>query len=219
MTTAAISFPRASLTDRMPWFWILLAVSIAVHAAFLLHARWERQSRTAGSVPSVMAVQLVEVLPAPPQPVALPAPVAEPVLEKPEPVITRKPEPQVAPPQRVQPQARPKPATPKVQRAATATPKATVPALVEARPSARGNRPPHYPEMARRNGWTGLCMVRVGVTAQGRAGSVSLARSSGHGVLDQAALTAVRKWKFSPRMVRGQAVACTVEVPVNFSLR
>jgi outer membrane biosynthesis protein TonB len=29
----------------------------------------------------------------------------------------------------------------------------------------------------------------------------------------------VRKWKFSPRMVRGQAVACTVEVPVNFSLR
>jgi protein TonB len=73
--------------------------------------------------------------------------------------------------------------------------------------------------MARRNGLQGLAMVRVSVTAEGRAASVSLARSSGHGTLDQAALAAVRKWKFSPRMVRGNAVACTVEVPVNFSLR
>jgi protein TonB len=166
-----------------------------------------------------MAVQLVEVLPAPPEPVALPAPLPEPVLEEPEPVITRKPEPQLVPPQRIQTPARSKPATPQVQREAPATPLAAVPALVEARPSALGNQPPHYPEVARRNGWTGLCMVRATVTAQGRATSVSLARSSGHAVLDQAALTAVQKWKFSPRMVRGQAVACSVEVPVNFSLR
>lgn len=83
----------------------------------------------------------------------------------------------------------------------------------------RGNRPPYYPEVAHRNGWTGLCLVRIAVTAQGQAGAVSLARSSGHGILDQAALSAVRKWKFSPRMVRGHAVTCAVEVPVNFSLR
>jgi TonB family protein len=219
MATAAMTFPTEPSADRTPWFWIFVALSIAAHAAFLLHARWERQAAAVELTPSVMAVQMVEVLPAPPQPFVLPAPAPEPVVEEPEPVITRQPKPEIAPPQRVQPQARPKPATPKIQRAAATTPKAAVPALVEARPSARGNRPPYYPEMARRNGWTGLCMVRVAVTAQGRAGAVSLARSSGHGILDQAALGAVRKWKFSPRMVRGNAVACTVEVPVNFSLR
>jgi periplasmic protein TonB len=219
MTTAAMTFASERSADRALWFWVFVAASIAAHAAFLLHARWERQAAAVELTPSVMAVQLVEVLPAPPEPVILSAPAPEPVVEEPEPVITRKPEPDVLPPQRVQPQARPKPATPKVQRAAATAPKAAVPALVEARPSARGNRPPYYPETARRNGWTGLCMVRVAVTAQGRAGSVSLARSSGHGILDQAALNAVRKWKFSPRMVRGNAVACTVEVPVNFSLR
>jgi protein TonB len=219
MTAAATTFPTERSADRALWFWIFVTVSMAAHGAFFLHARWERQAVALESVPSVMAVQMVEVLPAPPEPVVLPAPSPEPVVEEPEPVITRNPEPEIVPPRRVQPQARPKPATPKVQRAPTATPKAAVPALVEARPSARGNRPPYYPEMARRNGWTGLCMVRVAVTAQGQAGSVSLARSSGHGILDQAALTAVRKWKFSPRMVRGNAVPCTVEVPVNFSLR
>lgn len=219
MTTAAMTFPTEPSADRALWFWIFVAVSMAAHAAFLLHARWERQAAALESVPSVMAVQMVKVLPAPSEPAVLPAPAPEPVVGEPEPVITRNPEPDVLPPQRVQPQARPKPAPPKIQRAAVATPKAAVPALVEARPSARGNRPPYYPEVARRNGWTGLCMVRVAVTEQGRAGSVSLARSSGHGILDQAALNAVRKWKFSPRMVRGHAVACTVEVPVNFSLR
>ena len=219
MTTAALTFPRQSLTDRSLWFWIFVALSVGAHAALFVHARWERASGATEAEPSVMTVQLVEVLPAPPEPVVLPAPVPEPVIEEPEPVITRQPEPEIVPPPRVKPQARPKPATPKVRPAAVATPKAAAPALVEARPSARGNRPPHYPETARRNGWTGLCMVRVSVTAQGRAASVSLARSSGHGILDQAALTAVRQWKFSPRIVRGNPVACAVEVPVNFSLR
>lgn len=219
MTTAALALPRRSLTDRSLWFWAFVAMSIGAHAALFLHAGVQRQSGAVEMEPSVMAVQLVEVLPAPPEPVALPAPVPEPVIEEPEPVITRQPEPEVVPPPRAQPQSRPKPAAPQVQRAAAATPKVAAPALVEARPSARGNRPPHYPETARRNGWTGLCMVRVSVTAEGRAASVALARSSGHGILDQAALAAVRQWKFSPRIVRGNAVPCTVEVPVNFSLR
>jgi protein TonB len=218
MTTAALSLPEEEGADRARWFWIFVAVSLAAHVAFLLHARWERHNVGVDSVPTVMAVQMVEVLPAPPKPVVVPAPAPELVaVKEPAPVMTRLPEPVAVPaPVRTQPAA--KPAVPKVQRAAGALAKAA-PALVEARPSARGNRPPYYPEMARRNGWQGLCMVRVSVTPEGRAASVSLACSSGHGILDQAALAAVRKWKFSPRMVRGNAVACAVEVPVNFTLR
>jgi TonB family protein len=218
MTTAALSLPDEEGADRARWFWIFVAVSLAAHVAFLLHARWERHNAGDDSVPAVMAVQMVEVLPAPPKPVVVPAPGPETVtVKEPAPVMTRLPEP-VAAPAPVRSRSATKPAMPKVQSASAASSKAA-PALVEARPSARGNRPPYYPEMARRNGWQGLCMVRVSVTPEGRAASVSLARSSGHGILDQAALAAVRKWKFSPRMVRGNAVACTVEVPVNFSLR
>ncbi|MBU3665773.1 MAG: energy transducer TonB [Chthoniobacterales bacterium] len=220
MTTLAVSFPRESPNDRAAWFGVFVAVSVAAHAAFLVHARWERHTAEVGATPSLMAVQLVEVASAPPKPVAAPAsPPAAVAVDESEPVITRNPEPEIVPPPSVQPRVQPKPASPKVERAAAASPKAAAPALVEARPSARGNRPPNYPEMARRNGWQGLCMVRVAVTAQGRAGVVSLARSSGYGVLDQAALAAVKRWSFTPRMVRGNAVGCTVEVPVNFSLR
>lgn len=218
MTTAALSLPREEGADHARWFWAFIAFSLAVHIAFLLHARWERHNAGVDSVPAVMSVQMIEVLPSPPKPMVVPAPAPEPVaVKEPAPVMTRLPEP-VAAPAPVRSRSATKPAVPKVQSASAASSQAA-PALVEARPSARGNRPPYYPEMARRNGWQGLCMVRVSVTAEGRAASVSLARSSGHGILDQAALAAVRKWKFTPRMVRGTAVPCTVEVPVNFSLR
>jgi protein TonB len=159
------------------------------------------------------------VRPAPPEPVVEPEPVVVPPAITPEPVIARRPAPEVLPPppKAVAAPAQPKAAPPKV--AAVAPPKAKAPAFVEARPSVASNRPPHYPDLARRNGWQGLCMVRVAVSASGRAGAVSLARSSGYGILDQAALTAVKRWKFTPRMVRGVSAESTVEVPVNFSLR
>jgi len=220
MMTAPTSWPRF---ERGGWFWIFVAVSVAVHAAFFLRSTGQRAAVAVEAPPHVMSVRLVEVRPAPPEPepVAEPEPVVVPprVIE-PEPVITRRPEPAVVPPPPkpvaapARP-ARPKPAVSKA--AAVAPPKPSGPAFVEARPTS--NRPPHYPELARRNGWQGLCMVRVRVGADGRPGGVSVARSSGYGILDQAALTAVKRWKFSPRMVRGVASASTVEVPVNFSLR
>jgi protein TonB len=217
MTTATMTarapWPRI---ERAGWFWIFIALSIAVHAAFLWQATWERTTVAVDAAPQVMAVQLVEVLPPPPEPVVIPEPVVVPP-PAPAPVLTRRPEPQVVPrPEPVAAPPKPK-VPPKVQTAAP--PRPAAPALVEARPVARNNRPPHYPDIARRNGWQGLCMVRVQVGADGRAGGVSVARSSGYGILDQAALSAVRKWQFSPRLVRGTATASTVEVPVNFSLR
>lgn len=211
----SLSWPRI---ERAGWFWIFVVLSVAVHAVFLWRATWERAAVAVDSAPQVMSVRMVEVRPAPPEPVVEPEPVVVPprVIE-PEPVITRSPEPAVVPmrPEPAAVAARPKPAAPKV--AAVAPPKPSAPAFVEARPAS--NRPPHYPELARRNSWQGLCMVRVKVGADGRPGGVSVARSSGYGILDQAALTAVKRWKFSPRMVRGVASASTVEVPVNFSLR
>ena len=80
------------------------------------------------------------------------------------------------------------------------------------------NTPPVYPEIARQKGWEGRTIVRVDVSPEGRATKVSIARSSGFGVLDQAALRAVKQWRFKPRTIAGIPAPGTVEVPVNLGL-
>ncbi len=81
------------------------------------------------------------------------------------------------------------------------------------------NRVPVYPERARARGWEGRVLLRVEVTADGRAAAVSVAHSSGHSVLDRAARDAVRRWRFTPAMKAGVRSASTVTIPVRFVLR
>lgn len=85
-------------------------------------------------------------------------------------------------------------------------------------PVVLNNPVPAYPELARQKGWEGRAIVRVEVSPAGHATKVSIARGSGFGVLDQAALRAVKKWRFRPRTVGGLPAPGVVEVPVNFSL-
>lgn len=140
---------------------------------------------------------------------APPAPMPPPATPVPTPVATPKPTPKPVP----------KKSTPKPVTRAAPAPTAKKGAVVAARPDSPRNRPPSYPEHARRQGWEGSVVVRASVGADGKVRSVSVARSSGYGVLDQAALRAVRGWKFRPQTVGGTPSSSTVEVPVNFSLR
>lgn len=90
----------------------------------------------------------------------------------------------------------------------------------EARPADGVNNPrPTYPRAARRMGMEGRVVLEVTVGAEGRAQEVTVAESSGHGVLDRAARRAVRRWRFEPARAAGQAVASTTTVPVRFELR
>ena len=82
-----------------------------------------------------------------------------------------------------------------------------------------GNRPPRYPEIAREHGWQGRVLLRVQVDSQGRTGDVAIKRSSGHNVLDRAALAAVRDWRFNPARRAGRPVPGAVDVPISFRLR
>lgn len=77
---------------------------------------------------------------------------------------------------------------------------------------------PHYPRVARKNGWQGRVLLAVSVGLDGRATSVRVRRSSGHRVLDQAALTTVRRWRFKPARRGAVAVAGTTVVPITFRL-
>jgi len=56
------------------------------------------------------------------------------------------------------------------------------------------------------------------VDAKGVAGAINIARSSGAADLDQAAIEAVRRWRFHPARQGGVAVASRVQVPVRFQL-
>jgi len=88
----------------------------------------------------------------------------------------------------------------------------------EARPDALKNRAPKYPKIARLNGWEGTVIVTVKVSVTGLAVEVKVKTSSGHRVLDQSAVRAVKKWKFIPARLGGLALESTIEIPVKFVL-
>lgn len=80
------------------------------------------------------------------------------------------------------------------------------------------NPPPVYPSSARRSGVQGKVLLTVNVTASGTAGNVAVASSSGHSLLDTAAMEAVRRWKFIPAKRGSEIVEAKVLVPVEFKL-
>ena len=81
------------------------------------------------------------------------------------------------------------------------------------------NPVPVYPMIARRMGWEGKVMLKVEVLASGLPGRISVHRSSGHEVLDQAALDAVRGWKFVAARHAGQPITRFFLVPIPFVLQ
>jgi protein TonB len=78
---------------------------------------------------------------------------------------------------------------------------------------------PSYPASARRLGVQGTTLLSVFVTADGRVGEVQVRQSAGHRDLDQAAVEAVRRWRFEPARRGTEAVAVWVTLPVEFRLR
>lgn len=80
------------------------------------------------------------------------------------------------------------------------------------------NPKPKYPSIARSRGWQGKVLLKVSVSADGLSEAVAVHRSSGHDALDESAVAAVEKWRFTPARRGDTAVACTVIVPIIFTL-
>ena len=77
---------------------------------------------------------------------------------------------------------------------------------------------PEYPPEAFRAREEGTVVLTVSVDAAGNPGDIEVTSRSGSRDLDRAATDAVRKWKFRPAIENGQAVASTVQVPIEFKL-
>lgn len=80
-------------------------------------------------------------------------------------------------------------------------------------------QPPIYPPRSVTLGQQGRVVIRASIDHEGVPESVVVWESSGHPLLDSAAVTAVKRWRFVPARRGGVPVAAWVQVPVNFRLR
>ncbi len=79
-------------------------------------------------------------------------------------------------------------------------------------------QPPQYPYQAARRGTEGWVRVSFEVTETGTVEDAVVLESDPPGVFDRAAIKAVYRWRFKPRMVNGSAVAGRAEQVVEFKL-
>ncbi|MES2180740.1 MAG: energy transducer TonB [Pseudomonadota bacterium] len=218
--------------DKQRSSYLMLALVILAHIAGML---WLVNAKpTLPIVKEVLPPMMVSLVNSPaPQPELVPPIPAPPVVKQqktivkqklttPKPVATEPVVEQVA----VASEAPPSPATPVV---ATNVPEVSEapPAKHEVEPvvepprfgAAYLNNPaPDYPALSRRKGEQGRVLLRVLVSTKGDAENVQLENSSGSNRLDQAAIDAVKKWRFIPAKRNNQAISAYVLVPVKFSL-
>ena len=90
--------------------------------------------------------------------------------------------------------------------------------LSEASPALRHSIKPVYPLSARKKGLEGTVVCLVKVSKGGRAEKASVMRSSGHRVLDTAALRAVRKARFVPARRAGRDIPSETQLTFVFRL-
>lgn len=80
---------------------------------------------------------------------------------------------------------------------------------------------PEYPAAARQDGQQGTVILKVQILENGRPGFIDIYSTSGYAALDNAAVAAVRKWRFTPAKdsASGRAIPCTTTLPVSFRLQ
>ncbi len=208
-----------------------LLLVCAVHAAALY---WVAQSLAHRAAP-VTPPALIGMLVAPPQAVAEPVPL--PVEAQPKPVpkpVVRPwptPPPVAAPSERAVAAPPPEPPAPApveaapVAAAPTAPPAPAAPAaepapVVPPRSDAAhlNNPAPVYPVVSRRLREQGRVLMDVYILPDGSVGEIKLKRSSGSARLDQAALDAVRQWRYLPARRGNEPIPYWYVQPLDFTL-
>lgn len=194
-------------------------IALALHGLVLLYPLALNVDQPA---PPPVPVQVMFAEKISPVPAPLPPP-PKPVVPKPTP--REKPAPQsiiaVAPTPSSAPATVTVPAPPAAtQPAPSATSTAAQPTVTAARFDAAYLHNPHpeYPPISRRLGEEGRVLLRVRVTADGRAAAVDVEKSSNFIRLDDAALRGVAHWRFVPAKRGDEAIEATVLVPIVFRL-
>jgi TonB family protein len=72
---------------------------------------------------------------------------------------------------------------------------------------------PDYPYPARDQHLEGSGLYRLNVKPDGTVSSVTVLKSTGHMLLDQAAIHAFRQWRFKPGVLH------VLKIPINFTMQ
>jgi protein TonB len=62
-------------------------------------------------------------------------------------------------------------------------------------------------------------VIRAIVSPLGVVNLTEMVKSSGHDILDRAAIQAVRRWRFVPATRDGKPIVGTIDVPISFWLK
>ncbi|RZN92904.1 MAG: energy transducer TonB [Verrucomicrobiaceae bacterium] len=166
-----------------------------------------------------------------PEPVAQPEPITQP---EPEPSPTPKADPAIVKKQnqakaarerelarkRIEEKRRQKLNAQKAENARKKAATAVARQRTVSKPSGISQPKPKYPPAARRAGQQGTVTLSFTIGSSGEVISARIAKSSGYILLDNAALSAIRSWRFKPaRNALGEAVSYSYTLPVPFRLR
>jgi protein TonB len=208
-----VTLPAAPLGERAAVVALVIAVHVGLGLAWMMQPE---QPAVAVSEMSVsVAMQQAEV--------AKPQAQPEPPPPKPQPRIARAEKSVPKQPVQEAAEAAPQPAAAVPVQTVAAPPAVAAAPVADTAPDFKAdylNNPrPAYPMAARRMGWEGRVVLNVEVLAEGSCGDVNVFQSSGHEVLDNAALRTVKGWHFVPASRAGRPVTQWFKVPIQFSLK
>lgn len=157
-----------------------------------------------------------EAPPPPPEPPPPPPPE-----KKPEPKPTPKPPPKAPPSERAVKAPEPEPPPP-VEKPAEPKPVEPAPPPPVQPPRAESgkisNQAPVYPQMSRKLREQGIVVLDILVKTDGTIGDIKIKTSSGFKRLDEAALKAVKRWRYEPATQGGIKIDFWYVQPVEFNL-
>jgi protein TonB len=79
--------------------------------------------------------------------------------------------------------------------------------------------PPKYPRVASRRGIEGVVTVSFTITKEGTVRDPVVTQATPESVFDKAALEAILKWKFKPKLEQGQPVERQATQEIEFKLQ
>lgn len=81
------------------------------------------------------------------------------------------------------------------------------------------NPAPAYPAMSKKLKEEGIVLLKILVTKDGRVTEIEIKNSSGFKRLDDAAIKAIKRWKFNPATKAGEAIDYWHEIDFDFSVK
>jgi protein TonB len=171
------------------------------------------------TIQGVIVMAEPEAVPPPPEPPPPPPPPEK----KPEPTPKPKPKPlpKAPPSERAVKAPEPEPTPPPPVERPPAEPRPPAPAPVvppRAEAGQLNNPAPVYPTLSRRLREEGTVTLEILIRADGSVGEIKLKTSSGFKRLDDAAMTAVKRWRYQPATQGGKAIDFWYELPLEFNL-